>query len=294
MENGRASDAIRTAWPIPNSRPLDGPLSRRSTVMRALSRATVIITEYQRDSSSKRLRSFVVSAAARRAHGWATGRRHKRGDHRGRSASRTVDVSTDIGVLTRGHSISASWRTASDPAHAPGGLSKLPPWNPPVPRGRATLPEPHPPDADQGGPDRARERRGPRCIRSVRRGPRAGLPARRFGGVPPPSSPCSRRARSGGWLARTVVPSAPGAGLDCTRSERRLRRRGGRRPRPDLGTAVRPPSRGREGRRPRDGRRTPALATAHPAGLKSGPARRVRLSQIPASRTAQAKSDRRR
>ncbi len=60
------------------------------------------------------------------------------------------------------------------------------------------------------------------------------------------------------------------------------------------GNAVRPPSRGREGRRPRDGRRTPALATAHPAGLKSGPARRVRLSQIPASRTAQAKSERRR
>ena len=53
------------------------------------------------------------------------------------------------------------------------------------------------------------------------------------------------------------------------------------------GTAVRPPSRGREGRRPRDGRRTPALATAHPAGLKSGPARRVRLSQIPASRTGE-------
>ena len=41
------------------------------------------------------------------------------------------------------------------------------------------------------------------------------------------------------------------------------------------GTAVRPPSRGREGRRPRDGWRTPALATAHPAGLKTGPARRV-------------------
>ena len=27
-----------------------------------------------------------------------------------------------------------------------------------------------------------------------------------------PSSPCSRRARLRGWLARTVVPSAPGAG----------------------------------------------------------------------------------
>ena len=59
------------------------------------------------------------------------------------------------------------------------------PCNPSSSTGRATLPEPHPPDADQGGPDRARERRGPRCIRSVRRGPRAGLPARRFGGVPP-------------------------------------------------------------------------------------------------------------
>ena len=48
-----------------------------------------------------------------------------------------------------------------------------------------------------------------------------------------PSSPCSRRARLRGWLARTVVPSAPGAGKE-PRSERRLRRRGGRRPRPDL------------------------------------------------------------
>ena len=26
--------------------------------------------------------------------------------------------------------------------------------------------------------------------------------------------PCPRRARSGGWLARTVVPSAPGAGKE--------------------------------------------------------------------------------
>ena len=111
------------------------------------------------------------------------------------------------------------------------GVSKLP-CNPSSSTGRATLPEPHPPDADQGGPDRARERRGPRCIRSVRRGPRAGLPARRFGACRP-VLPCSRRARSGGWLARTVVPSAPGAGKE-PRSERRLRRRGGRRPRPDL------------------------------------------------------------
>lgn len=37
--------------------------SRRSTVMRALLRAIAVTTEYQRDSSSKRPRSFVVSAA---------------------------------------------------------------------------------------------------------------------------------------------------------------------------------------------------------------------------------------
>ena len=88
------------------------------------------------------------------------------------------------------------------------------------------------------------------------------------------------------WLARTVVPSAPGAGVRATRSERRQTPAGRTPPPAGPGTAVRPPSRGREGRRPRDGRRTPALATAHPAGLNCGPARRVRLSQIPASRTA--------
>ncbi len=32
--------------------------------------------------------------------------------------------------------------------------------------------------------------------------------------VPSPSSPCSRRARLRGWLARTVVPSAPAAGQE--------------------------------------------------------------------------------
>ena len=95
-----------------------------------------------------------------------------------------------------------------------------------------------------------------------------------------PVLPCPRRARSGGWLARTVLPSAPGAGKS-TRSERRQTPAGRTPPPAGPGTAVRPPSRGREGRRPRDGRRTPALATAHPAGLKNGPARRVRLSQIP-------------
>ena len=42
---------------------LDCTSSRRSTVMRALPRVTVVITEYQRDSSSKRPRSSVVFAA---------------------------------------------------------------------------------------------------------------------------------------------------------------------------------------------------------------------------------------
>jgi hypothetical protein len=43
--------------------PLDCTSSRRSTVMCALPRATAVTTEYQRDSSSKRPRSSVVSAA---------------------------------------------------------------------------------------------------------------------------------------------------------------------------------------------------------------------------------------
>jgi hypothetical protein len=42
--------------------PLDCTSSRRSTVMCALSRATGIITEYQRDSSSKRPMLSVASA----------------------------------------------------------------------------------------------------------------------------------------------------------------------------------------------------------------------------------------
>ena len=42
---------------------LDCTSSRRSTVMCALLRATAVTTEYQRDSSSKRPRSSVVSAA---------------------------------------------------------------------------------------------------------------------------------------------------------------------------------------------------------------------------------------
>ena len=43
--------------------PLDCTASRRRTVMCALPRATAVTTEYQRDSSSKRPRSSVVSAA---------------------------------------------------------------------------------------------------------------------------------------------------------------------------------------------------------------------------------------
>ena len=195
-----------------------------------------------------------------------------------------VDVDTADGAATV-----AEIDRALPPA--PGLL--IPP--PPVPRGGTTLPEPHPPDADQGGPDRARERRGPHCIRSVRRGPRAGLPARRFGGVPPPSAPCFAPCQVGrfGLHAQSSHPP-PQRGEGRPRSERRQPPAGRTPPTAGPGTAVRPPSRGREGRRPRDGRRTPALATAHPAGLKSGPARRVRLSQIPASRTARAKSARRR
>jgi hypothetical protein len=42
---------------------LDCMSSRRSTVMCALPRATAVTTEYQRDSSSKRPRWSVVSAA---------------------------------------------------------------------------------------------------------------------------------------------------------------------------------------------------------------------------------------
>ena len=181
---------------------------------------------------------------------------------------------------------SAAWSRSGSCSR---GVSKLP-CNPSSSTGRATLPEPHPPDADQGGPDRARERRGPRCIRSVRRGPRAGLPARRFGGVPPPSSPCFTpcQVERFGLHAQSSHPPPERVGLHPLRTPAPP---AGRTPPPaGPGNAVRPPSRGREGRRPRDGRRTPALATAHPAGLKSGPARRVRLSQIPASRTAKRRA----
>jgi hypothetical protein len=49
--------------PRPGFALLDCPTSRRSTVMCALLRATVLTTVYQRDSSSKRPRASVVSAA---------------------------------------------------------------------------------------------------------------------------------------------------------------------------------------------------------------------------------------
>src|SRR5580704_10004521 len=45
---------------------LDCTSSRRSTVMRALPQATVVTTEYQRDSSAKRPRASGASAARAR------------------------------------------------------------------------------------------------------------------------------------------------------------------------------------------------------------------------------------
>ena len=130
-------------------------------------------------------------------------------------------------------------------------------------------------------------RNGPRG-RTYQRAPAIALPVaacgHRRGG---------RRSRGVGLHAQSSHPPPKRVELQ-TRSERRQPPAGRTPPPAGPGTAVRPPSRGREEQRPRDGRRTPALATAHPAGLNSGPARRVRLSQIPASRTARAKSERRR
>ena len=131
---------------------------------------------------------------------------------------------------------------------------------------------------------------GRTCIRSVRRGPRAGLPARRFGACRP-VFPCLTPCQAGRLACTHSRPIRPRSGVERRpRSERRQPPAGRTPPPAGPGTAVRPLSRGREGRRPRDGRRTPALATAHPAGLNCGPARRVRLSQIPASRTAKRRS----
>ena len=52
--------------------------------------------------------------------------------------------------------------------------------------------------------------------------------------LPQTTRSCSRRAGLRGWLARTVVPSAPGAGWTAPAPNAGSRRRGGRRPRPDL------------------------------------------------------------
>ena len=57
----------------------------------------------------------------------------------------------------------------------------------------------------KGEPDRARERRGPHGIRSVRRDPRASLSARRFGPVRTLLHAC----QVGRLACTTVVPSAP-------------------------------------------------------------------------------------
>jgi hypothetical protein len=59
----RIGDLIMRNGPASQLATLDCTSSRRSTVMRALPRAIAATTEYQRDSSSKRPRSSVASAA---------------------------------------------------------------------------------------------------------------------------------------------------------------------------------------------------------------------------------------
>ena len=61
--NVRIGDKAMRYGPASQLAPLDCTSSRRSTVMCALPRATAVTTVYQRDSSSKRPRSSVVSAA---------------------------------------------------------------------------------------------------------------------------------------------------------------------------------------------------------------------------------------
>ena len=120
--------------------------------------------------------------------------------------------------------------------------------------------------------------------RPHRGSPAAGSPPRRSSTPPPPAdNALLLTPRRPERLACThSLPIRPRSGVEeRPRSERRQPPAGRTPPPAGPGTAVRPQSRGREGRRPRDGRRTPALATAHPAGLNGGPARRVRLSQIP-------------
>ena len=74
---------------------LDCTSSRRSTVMCALPRATAVTTVYQRDSSSKRPRSSVVSAARAPTTASPT------------ANIRTCRATAQPGGLTKGHSISA-------------------------------------------------------------------------------------------------------------------------------------------------------------------------------------------
>ena len=77
---------------------LDCTSSRRSTVMCALPRATAVTTEYQRDSSSKRPRSSVVSAARapthRRLHALVAPQ-HVRGSNR-HALSGTAELDTGL------------------------------------------------------------------------------------------------------------------------------------------------------------------------------------------------------
>ncbi len=88
--------------------PLDCTSSRRSTVMCALLRATVVTTEYQRDSSSKRPKSSVVLVARFRRSRWTLPQRWTQKN------APTAAVENDRAVfhsdhrhLTTGHSISA-------------------------------------------------------------------------------------------------------------------------------------------------------------------------------------------
>jgi hypothetical protein len=76
--------------------PLDCTSSRRSTVMCALSRATGIITEYQRDSSSKRPMLSVASAVR-----WPP--------DRGATTMPACFRAPPCGGLTTGHSISVKY-----------------------------------------------------------------------------------------------------------------------------------------------------------------------------------------
>jgi hypothetical protein len=66
--NVRTGDKAMRYGPGSQLAPLDCTSSRRSTVMCALPRATAVTTVYQRDSSSKRPRSSVASAARAPAH----------------------------------------------------------------------------------------------------------------------------------------------------------------------------------------------------------------------------------